>query len=345
MLKIIMFFLSLNAALPVFAKGSADKSSAKPGWVENSYKAYPETFYLTAVEYGQTRKEAESAALEALAAILSRSISSETKSSVSYSSTEKNGQTETDGSKSVNKNISISTNIEKLTGAEIKEVWQDMDGKYYALAVLNKEKSAVMYAEKISANNLTISELTENIAEEKNTLTEYTKHNAAYLKAAENAEYLFILSVLSPEKKAAAEKHCVKPQTLKIKCMSIAKKIPIGISLDEKENSRLKTAITKVFSEEGFSISSEKNARYILKADLKNNEEPVQGGKVLVRYTFETALTDKELNQVLLTYSASGREIHFNKTNAVNKILKTLEKKIKTDFLTSLKNYLNSLKN
>lgn len=336
MLKIITFFILVNIFLPfVYA---SDKETP-PNWIENPYEAYAESGYLVIVGEGTSRKEAEANAIESLAAIFSRNIDSKTDSSLNY----KSSQNETAKiDKKIVKDISISTNIKDLVGVEIKENWSSGDGKYYALAVLDKTKAIIVYREKINSNNKAISELINIPDKEKNTITEYSRYNAAYKKAVENEIYASYLMILNPTASVISTKPDFNLNSLKMKCLDILKDIPIKVTVEGDKNSKLKTAFSDVLNSTGFKTSELKNSKYALSVKLTISDEVIPGNnKTIIRYSLTAEFVDVILNESLIPFSISGREIHFNKTNAESKALMVLEKKIKKDFKKVFEEYLN----
>ena len=336
MLRIITFFILVNIFLPFTYASDTD---TPPNWIENPAEAYPESKYLAMAGEGTSRKEAETNAIESLAAIFSRNIDSQTGSSLNYTSSQ-NETAKID--KKIVKDISISTNVKDLAGVEIKEIWASGNEKYYALAVLDKAKAIIIYREKISSNNKTISELINIPDKEKNTIREFSRYNAAYKKAAENEVYASYLLILNPTASMISTKPDFNLNSLKMKCLDILKSIPIKITVEGDKNSKLKAAFSDVLTSTGFQTSELKNCRYVLSAKLTIDDEVISGNnKTIIRYSLIAEFIDVILNESLIPFSISGREIHFNKTNAESKALTVLEKKIKKDFKKVFEEYLN----
>ncbi|CEM60705.1 hypothetical protein DWQ65_07760 [Treponema phagedenis] len=345
--RVVSFFIVLTIfSVWVYAAGSKQGKKDPPVWVTDAPNVYPEERYLTALGTGQSRKEAEVGALEALAAIFDRKISIETQAELNYTSSVTDGQSEkVNKTKNVGQNVSISTNVDDLIGVEIKERWLSPDGTHYALAVLDKSKTASAYMEKINANERTIAELTQIPDTDKNTIREFIRYRSAYLVAAENAIYRARLSVIKPSAHALAKEKGMTAQSLKLKCMDVAKNIHIVISVDGDNHGKIKSAFAKVLSAEGFNTSTNENPNYTLVAKLSLADGEVQANnKILVRYSLDAEFTETGSSTVLVPYSVSGREIHLAKSSADNKIFTGLEKKIQNDFGKSFNEYLSGLK-
>jgi len=63
--------------------------------------------------------------------------------------------------------------MDTLLGAEIREVWYDSKKEYYAVAVMEKAKTAQLYSEMIWANQNLIKNLINMSQAEKNTMEGY----------------------------------------------------------------------------------------------------------------------------------------------------------------------------
>lgn len=323
------------------AQPSREKNTAQPEWVTSPETYYPESKYLTAVDKGRDRKTAETNAIEALAGIFGRSINSKTQASSRFSQSEKDGSSSFSDEIVINKEVSLSTNMKDLIGVEIAEVWTSKEGETYALAVMNKEKASMLYLQKISENNETIERVTLIPPEEKETLLEYARFDFAYKTALINAVYLERLAVIAPSAKSALSTGMQSPDSLKTACVKIAKTIPIEISVQGGNTQRIKTAFAKVLSQAGFNVSEKASKRYVLKAEASFTEETIAGNpNAVCRYSLEAMLLDKIMQDEIMPFNITGREIHLNKTSAENKAVNTIEKKIMQEFKAIFEKYL-----
>lgn len=327
--------MSLAASVPVIVE-------TPPTWVTNRDEVYPTAQYLTALETGKNRKEAELNALEALAAIFNRNIQAETKTAISIQEKNSNTAAQPEKTKTLHKDIAVSTKLDNFVGAEIKE-WKDSDGTYYMLAVLNKAKTASLYIDMIRKNNAAITELTGISDTEKYSLTGYCRYSAARLKATENEVFISRLVFLNAGAASLASNDAVSAASLDIACTDIAKQIPIAVSIAGDTSGNLKAAFGHVFSERGFNAASAQTGRYRLNAALTINEPVPQGtNKIMLRYTFEASLQDTATGEIIVPYAVNGRQIHFNQAAAEAKVYTALEKKIKTEFAKQFKAYLGN---
>jgi len=342
MFKVAVIFIALSIFPLVAAASEKNVTNKPPAWVETPAERYPEQSYMTAVGEGHAQKAAEASAIEALAAIFDRKIESQTQSSLDYASVQ--GKEAAKKDKRINQTISISTNIEQLIGVEIKETWLSPGGTYYALAVLEKSKAIAVYRKKIEHNKQAIIALMDIPADVKNTMTECARYKAAYTKAEENAVYLPCLLLLNPAAGTLANDENPSPSVIKAKWLAALKNMPVSITVSGDKNDKIKASFAKVFTSAGFTLSAPDTGRYSMAVSLDISDEKIQGNnKAVLRYSLDSALTDKASGETLLPFSLSGREIHLNKANAEAKLFKTLDKKIAENFKAAFEEYIGHL--
>lgn len=339
MFKVAVVFIALSFFLPFVSASEKSVTNMPPVWIETPTEQYPERTYMTAVGEGFSQKEAEVSAIESLAAIFNRKIEAQTQSSLDYASVQ--GKDAAKKDKRINQTISISTNMEQLSGVEIKETWVSPDGTYYALAVLEKSKAIAVYKGKIALNNQAIMSLMDIPADVKNTMTECARYKAAYTKAEENAAYLSVLLQLNPAAGALSNDEKFASNVIKAKWLAALKNMPVAITVSGDKNDKIKSSFAKVFTSAGFILSSSNTCRYSMAVTLVISDEKIPGNnKAVLRYSLDSALTDKVSGETVLPFSLSGREIHLNKANAESKLFKTLDKKISENFKTAFEEYI-----
>ncbi|MCK5893056.1 MAG: LPP20 family lipoprotein [Endozoicomonadaceae bacterium] len=129
----ILIVLCLCSA---FLFACANRSQQLPKWVHSPNKFYSANQYLTSVGEGESIQQAKQQALASLSRIFSVSIS-ETQLDASIFSSVK-GRTET----KVTRHISLEAS-NQLRGAEVNKVYVSPEGHVFAIAVLDKIKTAI----------------------------------------------------------------------------------------------------------------------------------------------------------------------------------------------------------
>ncbi len=131
----------------------------EPDWVRGKSREYADEFYMVGVGSGDTRQAAENQARAHIAEVFSVNIKADL--SVNKSETLKNSQGSTTVESREVTRSAINMGLRKtLEGTEIAAVWQNpKDATFYALAVLDREKAAVKFAERIHELDVEIERL------------------------------------------------------------------------------------------------------------------------------------------------------------------------------------------
>jgi hypothetical protein len=308
-----------------------------PGLVYDSRR------YVAAVGFGPLREQAERNALASLTAVFGQSIQAEMKSVAVYSEAVKSGAIKVSEDVSVQQAISTSAEMDSLLGAEIADVWYDGGSVYYAAAVMEKEKTAVLYADLIRTNLRIITDLTTMSAGEKNSLNGYSRYQLAAAIADASRLYANVLTYVGNTTD-------INPGTMKkgdeyrLEAAGIVRNIPIGVTVSGDRSDRIKNAFTRALGKAGFRTGGA-GQRYVLEANLAlaPTDLPAQSNK-FVRFTVDANLTDTaEGNSVLLPFNVSGREGHVNIPEAENRALTEAAKRIEEDYAPVLLDYLEEL--
>ena len=322
---------------------SAVPVRAKPAWVDTPDAVYDKQRYVSVVGYGSDRNQAERDALAKLVGIFGQSVQAEQKTLSSYSEAVRSGTIQLSGNSSVQNAVTISAEMDTLVGAEIADVWYDGKYLYYAAAVMEKDKTSTLYADLIRSNELVIADLVNLDPAEKNTMDAYSRYLLAATIADVNRIYANVLTVVG-NTRGIVPAEMKKGDDYRLEAASIAKNIPIGITVNGDRSDRIKNAFSKSLSMAGFR-SGGVNSRYMLKVTFAMTpvELPGQTNK-FVRYQLNGALADTaEGNSVLVSYDASGREGHLTVAEAEERALRSAEKTIADEFQTVLTDYLSSL--
>lgn len=331
-----IFILLCCCCLPLSA---GRKSEKLPAWVTSPSNVYSENEYIVELGTGMSQKEADTKAIEGLAAIFNRSVSSKTDSSLSY----RENAAGVDKTKSIDQQVSVLTSIKDLIGVEIKERWKSKNGTFYALAVLNKQKATTIYSEKATLCVSLIEESLKIPSDEKGTFHEYFRYLSAISKANEMSLYNSYISVLNPAATLIYEEE-YNPDKLKLKAVSIAKNILVEVKLQGNwTEQRLKSIFEKVFSSRGFTIAKANNGRYVFNIKMELGEESkLSDNRLMIRYSLTSELLDKVTGDSLLPFVINDKAVQFNTEAVKNQIFKNVKKKVETDFEVLFNEYMKN---
>jgi hypothetical protein len=328
--------------------GAGARSRPQPAWVsspEAVYNQYDRSAYIAQVGNGADRSLAEKDALARLSAYFRQNIQGEQTSSTRYQEAIRNGVVDSYSENTTLTNtIRTSLELDALVGAEIADYWFDGRSVHYAVALMEKAKASVIYADMIRANREVIKALTAMTNEEKYTMDGYARYQLAANIAEVNSVYGNVLSLAGSGGTGIAPDKLEKGAGFRLEAANITKNIPIEVRVENDRSNRVSSAFSQALSRAGFRIGT-RDSPYVL--DVKVFFAPVdlpnQQQYKFVRYVVDANLTDAASGTVLLPYNINGREGHLNIPEAENRAAAAAEKKIGAEYENALKAYLDGL--
>jgi len=312
----------------------------QPAWVNSADSVYNRNQYVAAVGYASSREMVEKNALLNLIAIFGQSIYADTTTTNTYQEVVKNGKTTgyTD-SIEIENTIIRSAAMDSLVGAEIKEIWYDSKSTYYAVAVLEKAKTAQLYSEMIRANQNLIKNLITMSQTEKNSMEGYSRYQFAAVVADINISYGNLLRIIG----ATPPGELKMGDDYRLEAVDIAKAIPIGLNVQNDKSERIQGAFAKAISDLKFR-SGGVNSRYVLDVNIVTSpvDLPNQTNKY-TRIELRANLMDMSSETVLLPYNYNTREGHVSQSEADNRAYAAAERKIKDDYAKIFNSYISQL--
>ena len=318
------------------------KRLAEPDWVSNPGSAYPDSKYVSAVGYGTSRDNSEKNALGALVAIFGQTVKGETKASYKYQEAVIDGLLNSQENRDIDSAVKTSFAMDSLIGAEIKDVWFDGKDTYYAIAVMDKLKSSMLYGDLIDSNLKLIGTLTNLPAAEKNTFTGYGCYNMAATIADANSVFINVLSVLSPASAASYRMNAVSGDQYRLEALQITKNIPVTITVDKDYSGKIKGVFSEVYANMGFKTGGD-NSPYELLISVSMEEAVLNNPNKFVRYNIKADLTEKNTSLVLFPYNINGREGSTSMSEAENRALRIIDQRIREAYADELKEYMAGL--
>jgi len=345
--------LSAQPTQPAGAQGTASQgaSSAKqepvlntgknqPTWVNSVDSVYNRNQYVAATGYASSREMAERNALSGLIAIFGQSIYADRTVTEAYQEVVKNGKTAgyTD-STAIDSTIRTSASMDTLLGAEIREVWYDSKNTYYAVAVLEKAKTARLYSEMITANQNMIKNLVTMSQTEKNSMEGYSRYQFAAAVADINISYGNLLKIIG----ATPPGELKRGDDYRLEAVDIAKAIPIGLRVQNDKAERIQGAFTEAIVGLGFR-SGGINSPYLL--DVSITTSPVELASQTNKFTridLKANLMDSSSGTVLFPFNFNDRQGHVTQSEADNRAYASAARKINEDYAKAFSSYISAL--
>ena len=342
-LKIVPLLLLLAAC---GSTGNAAKKNSKkaPDWVlSGTSSAYPKSAYLTGIGESKDKKSAELDAIEELVSVFGQKVTSASLASRRMVQAQSKGVVASSDVASLDQGILREVNQNDIIAIEIPEFFESQkDGKWYALAVMSREKGTQIYSNMIEKNETEIQKLLNQVKSDKDP---YTLQNFARLDFAEevaglNEGYLKRLTIINP---SAGEKFASisTPVQIHKTKYELAVKIPVCVSVDSDSDGRIAKAFQEVMSSFGFNTTLGSNERY--KISCQNHFTPGESGDGKTKfceYAAECALIDTFSGETLVPLSVTGREGSQTAQNAEIRAKQKISSKIKGDFANGFQKYL-----
>jgi hypothetical protein len=333
----LYLFLALSGCI----SSPSNNSRTKPAWVDSVENSYNRSQYVAAVGYAASREMAEKNALANLTAIFGQSIQADQIIINTYFEAVKKGVTAVwTEDLAMQNTIKTSASMDALVGAEIREVWHDVENKtFYAAAVMEKSKTIQLYNGMIRANQSVIDNLLSINQTEKNTLESFSRYQFAAVVADINFTYGNVLQVLG----SPPPVNLAKGDNYRLEAENITKAIPVGITVKNDRSGRIQGAFARALSDIGLR-SGGNNSRYILNVDISVSPVDLPNNtNKFSRIELGADLTDTNVNSVLLPFNFSSREGHTTVTEAENRAYMAAERKINEEYKDLLLDYLSNL--
>jgi len=312
----------------------------QPAWVNSVDSVYNRNQYVAAVGYASSREMAEKNALSNLVAIFGQSIYADRTITETYQEVVKNGKTTgyTD-SLDMQDQIRTSASMDTLVGAEIKEVWYDSKSVYYAVAVLEKAKTAQLYNDMIRANQNMIKNLITMDQAEKNSMEGYSRYQFAAVVADINISYVNLLRVIG----AALPGDVKRGDDYRLEALDIARAIPIRLKVQNDKADRIEGAFAEAIAGLGFR-SGGTNSPYLL--DVNITTSPVELATQTNKFTrieLKANLMDSSSGTVLFPFNFNDRQGHVTQSEADNRAYASAARKINEDYAKAFSSYISAL--
>ncbi|MDR1786633.1 MAG: hypothetical protein LBR23_09280 [Spirochaetaceae bacterium] len=330
---------------PVSQAQGGEAPQGEPLWVSEPERVYPDSGWVIAVAQGSSRKEAETAALGALAAIFKVDVEAVTTANQAMASVVEQTAGKEAGSylkaNATGLDVTALSQVNGLIGVKT-ESWQG-SGKAWANARMNRREAAARYAALIGESEDTIAALKAEAASMPGAFDAYQYLNLAAMLAGAADNYRSLLSVLDPSttgRKAAYG----SAGAVKNLANEAARRVVVAVSVRGDEGGRITTAYQEFFSTRGFRTNTAGKGTYFLSSSLSLEKVDLRGNSnVFVRYVLNTTLTNPA-GEGVFSYSENGREGHLSEPEARQRAIRKAEASIGEEtFAEKFDEYLASL--
>lgn len=335
--NIFAFFFIFSACFLFAAKNKM------PEWITLPSGVYPAEKYMNGTGSGTNRETAELEAVKNLSSVFGQTVKSNTAASKKMERALSEGKVSFSSAENLQQNITSQIEAENLIGIEIAEYFYNKpEKKWYAVAILDREKASAVYQEYIEKNDAAARKAIKESEKNPGTFYGYSEICFAAEIAAENDKLVKNLTVIDFERGSEISKKIVSLQNTQLAKKKFAENITIYVQISGDKDNKIKSAFQDIFSKYGFKTSPSKKEKYNLEG--KYSSEISQKGKIIYCvYSLDLDFSDVLQAESLFAINLKGREGSLSESDATNRTYRTLEKDIGTQFSKNFDSYINNL--
>lgn len=335
--NIFAFFFVFSACFLFAAKNKM------PEWITLPSGVYPAEKYMNGTGSGTNRETAELEAVRNLSSVFGQTVKSNTAASKKMERALSEGKVSFSSTENLQQNITSQIEAENLIGIEIAEYFYNKpEKKWYAVAILEREKTAAVYQEYIEKNDAAVRKAIKESEKNPGTFYGYSEICFAAEIASENDKLVKNLTVIDFESASEISKKVVSFQNMQLAKKKFAENITIYVQISGDKDNKIKSAFQDIFSKYGFKTSPSKKEKYNLEG--KYSSEISQKGKIIYCvYSLDLDFSDVLQAESLFAINLKGREGSLSESDATNRTYRTLEKDIGTQFSKNFDSYINNL--
>lgn len=335
--NIFTFFFVFSACFLFAAKNKM------PKWITLPSGVYPAEKYMNGTGSGTNRETAALEAVRNLSSVFGQTVKSNTAASKKMERALSEGKVSFSSAENLQQNITSQIEAENLIGIEIAEYFYNKpEKKWYAVAILEREKTAAVYQKYIEKNDEAVRKAIKESEKNPGTFYGYSEICFAAEIASENDKLVKNLTVIDFESGSEISKKIVSLQNTQLTKKKFAENITIYVQISGDKDNKIKSAFQDIFSKYGFKTSPSKKEKYNLEG--KYSSEISQKGKIIYCvYSLDLDFSDVLQAESLFAINLKGREGSLSESDATNRTYRTLEKDIGTQFSKNFDSYINNL--
>lgn len=335
--NIFAFFFVFSACFLFAAKNKM------PRWITLPSDVYPAEKYMNGTGSGKNRETAELEAVRNLSSVFGQTVKSNTAASKKMEQALSEGKVSFSSAENLQQNITSQIETENLIGIEIAEYFYNKpEKKWYAVAILEREKTAAVYQKYIEKNDAAVRKAIKESEKNPGTFYGYSEICFAAEIASENDKLVKNLTVIDFEIGSEISKKIESLQNTQLTKKKFAENITIYVQISGDKDNKIKSAFQDIFSKYGFKTSPSKKEKYNLEG--KYSSEISQKGKIIYCvYSLDLDFSDVLQAESLFAINLKGREGSLSESDATNRTYRALEKDIETQFSKNFDSYINNL--
>lgn len=329
------------AIIILYSSCSSLSKDSTPSWLDNLYdNQYKENTYLCAIGSGSSRENAVDAALSSLSQVFNSQVKSiTTVHSLSTAEEDYGGNVKFTEASQMFDQSSVTSNTEKIIGAEVVNTYIDSNKRVYVRVALNRKRSAEIYQKEILDLEKSIMDVRMRMISIDDPLTRFfTLYRAVGYAMQQQRLYDQIQVLLNNTQKSNL-------MALTRELQQIASSVKIAIRVDASHGEDVITAsFSKKLVDLGFSVVQEdEDSIALLVVSYESTPVNLENSPYKYeRYTLSAELLSR-LN-TLYSYQKSEREAAMSEVEAREKALISASTTSVNEFFTLLEETLGVTK-
>lgn len=314
------------------------KKQKPPTWLNNPKTAYPEQKYLSAIGEADSRSSAENMAAANLARIFESRVKTDQTFSQRYKELNKDGKISFEDESLALQNVNISAD-QTLMNIEFGESYTDELGRVFVIAYLDRFKTGKIYEQRINDNTQKIMNYLKMADESFDLLSDYAALSAATAFSLHNEILIEQLGIIFPSGKELLELPYNHIDLMK-QASETAQQIGFKVDIKNDADNKISILISELMNDLGFVISD--NYLLLAKGNVLLEETDLKREEKFVRYELQLQVEDLAGN-IILTLAEKGREGHISYSEARERAVRAIEKKIKKELNNKIISYFDNM--
>lgn len=333
----IVLLLSLCCCVSALSarRRAADNT---PQWLTNPHARYPEAMYLVAIGEGDSRRRAEADAAANLAGIFETRVESEELYNERYKEIVSGHSAQAELITDIDRSVSL-TAAQTLYNIQYADSYTDNMGRVFVLAYIDRHRTADIYMDMISRHNEQIKLFLDRAASSDNVLHSYAYRSGATVISTTNEVLLRQLQVIAPDYRAMLQLDYDHNELL-MDTRNSAQNLRFSIVINNDRDRKLHSIFADWLTGQGFIVDEE--GEITITGEVNIEDVDLQRQEKFVRWHLSIEMRDHK-NQNVISHSQRGREGHINRSEAIARAFRAMEREIRQEFNRKFYSYFDNL--
>lgn len=320
--------------------GSAEKTAPQakakaPSWMGELETAYPEADYLAAVGSGDTRRDAESDAMAALARQFTVKVKVDSVAQQKYAELVKDDKTYTESERRISQSVGTQAS-EQFVNLKFSDPYVDASGSTHIVAYLERKPTANLYRTLIQKDLDKVESFQSRAGGDVGAIQRFAYLDAAY-QISLNADRMIAQLRIIHSPSAALVEDDQRTRKVAEERDQAAGALAYRMNISGDEDGKISGIVKTVLS--SLSLSNRETGALAVTGSWKVEPVTVNPSYKSVRWTINLSLQD-EKGTAIATVFKESRENGIGETEARALAYREVEKRLNKDLPQAIQDYL-----